>query len=127
MLLTPQFEPTIPHGGADAAPVLPLEFCMQASLLVRHQDRLRLSPGGFPVLLQLVELRWAAGCRSLREPELAARLGLDERKLRDHLTELERRSLLSRDDRRAGRQPLYNLDGLVQRLGRHGLEARTAH
>jgi hypothetical protein len=126
-MLTPQFEPTTPHGGADAAPVLPLQFCMQASLLFRNQDRLKFSPGGFPVLLQLVEHWWAVGCRPFREPELAARPGLGERQLRRHLTELERRGLLTRDDRRAGRQPLYDLGGPVQRLGRDGLEARTAH
>jgi hypothetical protein len=109
-----------PSGsGRDmAGDVLPLDFCMQASSLFRHQQQLRLCPEHLSVLLQLAEFWWEADCKPFHSrADLAARLHLSEGQVRRHLYELEERGFLRRCDRGfSDAAAQYDLSGLMMKL-----------
>ena len=126
-MLTSPIEPADEPGKRAAEPVLPFEFCIQASLLFRQQGRLDLRPDGLPVLFQLAELWWAADRQPFAERDLAARLGVSPRQLNRHLTAFEACGLVKRDDQRADRPVRYDLSGLFRTLRRLELDAAGAN
>jgi DNA-binding MarR family transcriptional regulator len=128
-MLSSQVRPAPDAAQSRSGDPLPLEFCLQASLLFRHRGRLGLGPGGFPVLLQLVDSWWAAGCRPFAQPDLADRLGLTDRQLRRELDDIERRGLIRREDRRTGRltQVFLDLSGLFEMLRRLRVDTPARH
>jgi hypothetical protein len=101
--------------------VMSLGFCIVPSLLLRAQQRLRLTPTQLAVLLQLCDYWWDEKRKPYPSKEtLAQRLGLSARQVQRHIAELEKAGLVQRIERfglHGGKlSNSYDLSGLVQRL-----------
>jgi predicted transcriptional regulator len=103
-------------------PVMDLGFCIVPSLLLRAQARLGLNPTQLAVLLHLVDHWWDVGRKPYPSKQrLADRLKLGPRQVQRYIAELEKAELVQRVERRAPHRGkmsnVYDLSGLVQRLG----------
>ena len=101
--------------------VMSMGFCLVPSLLLRAQQRLRLTPTQLAVLLQLCDYWWDEKRKPYPSKEtLAQRLGLSARQVQRHIADLEKAGLVMRIERygqHGGKlSNTYDLSGLVQRL-----------
>ena len=102
--------------------VMQLGYCMIPSLLLRAQNRLKLTPTQLAVLMQLCDFWWERARKPYPSKDtLAVRLGMNARQVQRHLAALEEMKLIKRvprfDAGHGGRATnIYDLDGLVQQL-----------
>ena len=115
--------PTLKAADAKwGSAVLQLGYCMVPSLLLRAQNRLKLTPTQLAVLLQLCDFWWDKARKPFPSKEtLAVRLGMTARQVQRHLAVLEQMKLIERiarfDPGTGGRETnLYDLSGLVEQL-----------
>lgn len=116
----------VPRAGKTSEkkwgkPVLALGFCLVPSLLLRAQQRLRLSPTQLAVLMHLADYWWDVNRKPYPSKKtLGDRLGLSARQVQRHIADLEEMGYVERVERRAvNRGKLsneYDLSGLVKRL-----------
>ena len=109
--------------------VMAAGFCIVPSLLLRAQQRLRLSPTKLAILLQLADYWWDEARKPYPSKQsLSDRLGLKPRQIQRHIADLEAAGLVQRVERRAGHggklTNTYDLTGLVERLQEFAPEFR---
>lgn len=101
--------------------VMALGFCIVPSLILRAQQRLRLTPTQLAVLMHLADYWWDVERKPYPSKKtLGERLGLSARQVQRHIADLEKMKLVQRIERRASHQGKlsneYDLSGLVNRL-----------
>ena len=101
--------------------VMGLGFCIVPSLLLRAQQRLKLSPTQLAVLMHLADYWWDVNRKPFPSKKtLGDRLGLSPRQVQRYIADLEEMGFVQRIERRAiHRGKLsneYDLSGLVARL-----------
>lgn len=110
---------------ADAkwgAAVMQAGYCMIPSLLLRAQNRLKLTSTQLAVLLQLCDFWWEEARKPYPSKEtLATRMGMTARQVQRHLAALESKNMIQRvarfDTSNGGRGTnIYDLSGLVAQL-----------
>lgn len=99
--------------------VIDIGFCVVPSLILRAQQRLRISPGQLNVLLQLLDYWWD----SQRKPypskkTLGERIGRGPRQVQRYIEQLEKMGYVKRIIRRGEKNStnVYDLSGLVEKL-----------
>jgi hypothetical protein len=102
--------------------VMQAGYCMIPSLLLRAQNRLKLTSTQLAVLLQLCDFWWEEGRKPFPSKEtLATRMGMTARQVQRHIAELESKNMIKRvprfDASNGGRGTnIYDLSGLVAQL-----------
>jgi predicted transcriptional regulator len=102
--------------------VMQAGYCMIPSLLLRAQNRLKLTSTQLAVLLQLCDFWWEEARKPYPSKEtLATRMGMTARQVQRHLAALESKNMIKRvaryDTSNGGRGTnIYDLSGLVAQL-----------
>ncbi len=101
--------------------VLERGFCVVPSLLLRAQQRLKLTPTQLAVLMHLADYWWDVARKPYPSKKaLAERLGLGERQVQRIIADLEKAGFVKRIERIAKHRGKlsneYDLTGLVTRL-----------
>ncbi len=101
--------------------VMGLGFCIVPSLLLRAQQRLKLSPTQLAVLMHLADYWWDVNRKPYPSKKtLGERLGLSPRQVQRYIADLEAAGLVQRVERTARHRGKlsneYDLSGLVKRL-----------
>ena len=101
--------------------VMGLGFCIVPSLLLRAQQRLKLSPTQLAVLMHLADYWWDVNRKPYPSKKtLGERLGLSPRQVQRYIADLEAAGLVKRIERTARHRGKlsneYDLSGLVKRL-----------
>lgn len=111
--------------AADAkwgAAVMQQGYCMIPSLLLKAQNRLKLTSTQMAVLLQICDYWWEEARKPYPGKEaLATRMGMTARQVQRHIAALEDKKLVTRiarfDASSGGRSTnMYDLSGLVAQL-----------
>lgn len=114
-----------PVKAADAkwgSTVMQQGYCMIPSLLLKAQNRLKLTSTQMAVLLQICDYWWEAARKPYPGKEaLAMRMGMTGRQVQRHIAALEEKKLVARiprfDASNGGRSTnMYDLSGLVSQL-----------
>jgi DNA-binding MarR family transcriptional regulator len=93
--------------------LISLGFCTIPSILMWAQGRLELTTEQFTVILQLGDFWWDAGEPPFPTKEmLAGRMGMGTRQVQRHLTALEKKKLIRRNQIANG----YDMSSLVKKL-----------
>jgi DNA-binding transcriptional ArsR family regulator len=113
----------IPEAQWDVGVNQKFGLCLIPSLLLRSQQQLGLNPTQLLLLVQLCDLSSDPGQNPTPSKKtLSERLGLSERQIQRHLSELEKAGLISRIESHAPDGGLmaneYDLSGLREALKR---------